>query len=266
MINPNTQAELRKKFNPEGSALRNIQLRMLDMLKYIDEVCQKNQIQYWLSSGTCLGAIRHGGFIPWDDDCDIELRRSDYKRLIKILKKESKNSQFKLQDMTTDSNYYLPFARLRDSKSHIKLEDSSTYKVNGCWIDIFPLERNRVGIMKICARIHNVLLNPNYNFHIHNKILERIFRFSFYKLLIPCVRGINKLTDERYLYHTYGICFYKKRFKEDFKHIKYVDFENIKLPVPENVDHYLKSLFGNYSELPSIEDQVAHNVQEVKFF
>lgn len=86
MIDFKTQEALRAKFNPDGSNLRKMQLRMLDMLKYIDKICREHNIKYWLSSGTCLGAVRHGGFIPWDDDCDIELLRKDYKKLIKIRK------------------------------------------------------------------------------------------------------------------------------------------------------------------------------------
>ena len=78
-------SELRKRFNPDGSLLRRQQLRMLELLEVIDVICRKHQIPYWLSSGTLIGAARHKGFIPWDDDLDIEMLRSDYLRLLKVL-------------------------------------------------------------------------------------------------------------------------------------------------------------------------------------
>ena len=68
MITDTLQNELRERYNPDGSILRKQQLRMLEMLQYIDFVCKKHNIRYWLCSGTLLGAVRHGGFIPWDDD------------------------------------------------------------------------------------------------------------------------------------------------------------------------------------------------------
>ena len=81
-------SELRKRFNPDGSLLRRQQLRMLELLEVIDVICRKHQIPYWLSSGTLIGAARHKGFIPWDDDLDIEMLRSDYLRLLKVLPQE----------------------------------------------------------------------------------------------------------------------------------------------------------------------------------
>lgn len=81
--------ELKNKYNPEGSTLRKAQLRMLDMVLYIDKICKENNLQYHIESGNLLGAVRHNGFIPWDDDFDIALYRRDYKKLIKILKKQN---------------------------------------------------------------------------------------------------------------------------------------------------------------------------------
>ena len=71
MLNQEEQIKLRNRFNPEGSLLRQHQLRMLDILIEIDKICQKHNINYWIDGGTLLGAVRHGGFIPWDDDIDI---------------------------------------------------------------------------------------------------------------------------------------------------------------------------------------------------
>ncbi|MCS2388708.1 LicD family protein [Bacteroides thetaiotaomicron] len=91
-----TNEELRAKYNPEGSDLRRAQLRMLDMLLYLDKVCKENEITYWLAAGTCLGAVRHGGFIPWDDDIDIFMMENEYKKLIDLIL-SNPHPQFKIQ-------------------------------------------------------------------------------------------------------------------------------------------------------------------------
>lgn len=82
MIDPKLQAELRAKFNPDGSKLRNYQLYLLQMLKDFDTICNELGVKYWLSSGTLIGAARHGGFIPWDDDIDVEMTKDDYGPLL----------------------------------------------------------------------------------------------------------------------------------------------------------------------------------------
>ena len=88
MIDRQTQQELRAKYNPDGSELRRLQLHMLDILVEFDRVCRKNNIDYWLEYGTLIGAARHGGFIPWDDDLDVTLLKKDRKKLIEALKKD----------------------------------------------------------------------------------------------------------------------------------------------------------------------------------
>ena len=82
------QRELETRFNPEGSDLRRMQHRMTEMLRVIDAICRRHGLRYWLCSGTLLGAVRHEGYIPWDDDLDIEMMRPDYDRLMEILPRE----------------------------------------------------------------------------------------------------------------------------------------------------------------------------------
>ena len=94
MIDESIQQKLRAKYNPDGSTLRRAQLRMLDILKFIDKVCRDNGLKYWLEGGTLLGAVRHGGFIPWDDDTDIAMTREDSMKLVKILRRHNPSDEF----------------------------------------------------------------------------------------------------------------------------------------------------------------------------
>ena len=101
MIDKKIQENLRMRFNPDNSVLRKHQLRMLDMLIYFDNFCRKHNLKYWLSSGTLIGAVRHQGFIPWDDDVDVEMLREDYLKMLELLKE---TDRFILQ--TKDNDEY----------------------------------------------------------------------------------------------------------------------------------------------------------------
>lgn len=140
-----TNQALRERFNPEGSQLRAVQMRMLGMLKQLDSLCREHNIKWWLSSGSCLGAMRHGGFIPWDDDLDIEMEYPDYKRLIRLLR-QGAIPGFALQDRKSDPEYMLTFPKWRDL--HSRIEEQSVqdrrWKFQGVYIDIFQCFRAEV--------------------------------------------------------------------------------------------------------------------------
>ena len=125
------------------TVLRQAQLVMLRMLKIIDYICRKHDISYWMCSGTLLGAVRHKGFIPWDDDLDICMIREDYERFVEIAVNEFPKDMM-LQTRETDPHYhYLPLpCKVRDKKSFILspgYEDEECEK--GLFIDIFPMDR-----------------------------------------------------------------------------------------------------------------------------
>ena len=113
MIDIIMSKELKYKYNPEGSILRKQQMVMLHILENVAKICDDNNIDYWLSSGTLLGAYRHGGFIPWDDDLDIMILRKDLKRFREVMIK-SLPADMVLQDHSTDSDYYHPYLKIRD--------------------------------------------------------------------------------------------------------------------------------------------------------
>ena len=120
--------------------LRQCQLRQLDILKEIDRICQKHQISYWLDGGTLLGAVRHGGFIPWDDDIDIAMWKPDLERFTAVAQTELPETLF-LQTPKTDPEVNSPIVKVRDLNS-LYVEDSEDFRANyqkGLYVDIFPM-------------------------------------------------------------------------------------------------------------------------------
>lgn len=248
--------DLRAIYNPDGSTLRIIQLRMLDILKCVDAICRKHGIKYWLSSGTLLGAVRHGGFIPWDDDLDIEMLRDDYIKLLKVLPFELPQ-QYVLQSYKNDCNYIYIFSKVRDLNSEI-VETCGVnrgFKYNGAFIDLFPLEPS----FNILAKISAVLFNRCcFNLVSTNKvILRKLGKLNLIFLLncvFPFFRIFSKLSNTRKIGHTFGVNFLKKRNLDDIFPLKELLFENHPFYVPNNYDSYLKNLYGDYMKIPELKD------------
>lgn len=262
MIDPETQQTLRQRFNPDGSQLRLLQLRLLDMLKYIDKVCRENNIHYWISSGTALGAVRHGGFIPWDDDADIELLKPDYKKLIKVLK-ANPDKRYVLQDHSTDIEYSGVVGKLRDTQSTV-LEytpGEEYYTHKGVFIDLFCIEPSNSPKLNRISHIIQVLGlyyvgRIRYRFIRHS--LMRFNRMWICGLLFPALSLIGRIGNKERLRHVIGSGFPAPRRYSEVCQSIYVDFEDTKLPVPYKVHEYLTRMFGDYNKLPEIDKIRTH--------
>lgn len=263
MIDSVEQEKLRARFNPDGSLLRRHQLRMLEMLKYIDAVCRKHDIKYWLCSGTLLGAVRHGGFIPWDDDVDIEMLKEDYKKFVKVMKKEPQ-TDYVLQTHETDSGYFYPFAKLRDLHSYIKENHESDlyYKYKGCYIDIFIMEPSSSFIVhKLSTMIQaGFIIRPNLL--VKNRYFRKIYfpiaLFLVNNFLFAILSGISKIAAHGQLRHSLGTKFFKARNVADIFPLTTVRFEDSMFFVPQNTDAYLRKIYGDYMTLPDLEKIKIH--------
>lgn len=149
-------------YNPEGSLLRNDQIRLLNMLKVVADICKKHNVPWWLSSGTLLGAARHKGFIPWDDDMDIVMLRKDYQRLEKILIKSLEGTPYVLHCMKTDVDYVNTFGkfRLREGRITGRSGRYNYYKWKGIGLDIFSIEKtNRISAFVADKIYHRLQAN-----------------------------------------------------------------------------------------------------------
>ena len=250
MIDANTQAQLRAQYNPEGSLLRQHQLRMLEMLKYFDELCRKHGISYWLSSGNCIGVARHGGFIPWDDDIDVEMLREDYLKLEKVFKE---TDDYVLQTWKNDPGYFAPYAKMRDKHSYIEeYGQDNLYKYRGVYIDVFQLERAPRFICKVyhwfTCRVMVPLCRSN---KVGYKNIFKIVKALYFLSIFIC-RLLFSWLPKNKLRHTYGAGWIDNtRDLNQLFPLQRDVFDGVEVNVPNNLDSYLTKIYGNYMTLPS---------------
>lgn len=253
MIDRKTQSELRSKYNPEGSDLRNAQLRMLEILKYIDRVCRDNNLTYWLSSGTLLGAVRHQGFIPWDDDLDIEMPIKDYRRFKNILKKE--HGQFVLQDHESDRNYYYAYPKVRDTHSLCINEmevDDKYFNYKGLWVDIFVLEENPRWLQILSWYLYSYgrrIITCNHSRFLH--IIADIRHYICIYIIFPLIRIIAMFCRPSYFTKILGSEYPSIRRKEYMKESIELKFEDGYFFVPKGYEGVLNDMYSfDYRQLP----------------
>lgn len=262
MIDSAENNKLRERFNPEGSLLRQHQLRMLEMLKYIDQICKKHNIKYWLCSGTLIGAVRHGGFIPWDDDVDIEMLREDYKKFVKVMADEPQ-IDYVLQTHETDKGYFYPYAKLRDL--HSKLDEKNpfdSFKFQGVYIDIFIMEHSSSLLLsRISAFIHGKMMS----IFIKQNTFSELSFFLVHNFLFSIFRYFAKLTSRKELRHTFGTYFFKPRYLKDIFPLTILNFEGSDFYVPKNYHAYLSKIYGDYNMLPNL-DGIKKHVLKLELF
>jgi len=239
------------------SSLKKAQMIMLDILTEVDIICQKHNIKYWLDSGTLLGAVRHKGFIPWDDDLDISMLLEDYEKFCKIAPNELKDGLF-LQTKKTDPSFPYDIAKIRSDKGIIieKHEANKKVKYNqGIFIDIIPVIKisNSILINFYYKIIFFLIKILSYKYLNNEKIRERIITYidRFNNSNGTKIIRSGKFPSSL-LYVDINILFPLKK----------IEFCDKTFYAPNNVDLYLKCLYGNdYMQLPAKEQQKAHALE-----
>jgi lipopolysaccharide cholinephosphotransferase len=258
---------LKRKYAPEGSALRDLQMKMLQEVLCLDRICKENHLTYFLTGGSALGAIRHHGFIPWDDDMDIALPKKDYLKLIGILHKLD-SEQYVLHDRFSDFNYVNGFPKFREKEGDLLgslPERGKLYKYKGVGVDIFCIDNNSFIRSFVCAKLRVALLHYTYLIK-NDKLREAVTKFQWlvYQCLIPLTWPLNVFRKKGEMHYGLGQSFAKHyMWESEVFPVAEVDFEMAKLPVPHDGDAFLTNIYGNWRQVPE-EEEIMKNIHNVK--
>ncbi len=261
--------------------IQEVQQASLTILKKIDVICRKENIKYYVAYGTLIGAIRHQGFIPWDDDLDIQMPRADYNRFICYFDNHAEEL-FPFTALYDSLSRRLPFLITRISDMTYKMVGEFGQGVNqlGAFVDVYPLDglgcnldeaERKLIFMRKTSLNYLRCSNPAYN-RIGTpgkKILKRLYSIT---------RGSSQLQENKFRKAIQSCDFEKSDYvsscvwdwdlksinrKDDYGDVQYVKFEDILVPVPNNFDIILRKQYGNYMQLPTREERTAHHCYQL---
>lgn len=258
-------------------SLEKIKKAEVGILLEIVSFCQNHQLQVCLSGGTLLGAIRHHGFIPWDDDIDVCMPRNDYEKFIRLFQSEHK--YIKVQSLL-DPDFSAPFAKVVDLRTLVKSEFNCCDINQHLWVDVFPVD----GLPENIEEVKRIYEKCNYYRKIYllteatlGKGKTKIRKYLKY-ILKPlanlygkkrCCEKIEAVAqsypydDYEYVgaitWGLYGVG--ERMLKSEFEKQVMVEFEGYQFPTFSCWDSYLKGLYGDYMQLPPVEKRRTHDME-----
>lgn len=263
----------------EGETLRALQMIELEMLLEVDRICRKCGIHYNIIAGTMLGAVRHGGFIPWDDDADVAMLRPEYERFREVCRTELDSSRFCFQDHNETDGYRWGYGKLRrKNTAFVREHQEHMPYFQGIFIDVFPLDAvpdsywGRTFINLECfivrkflwARVGKTADRSRWKkwlYQMMDRVPEQKIKQWLNKIISRAgnrnsewVRILMFPTPNR----EYG---YKKRW---YAGADPIQFEKFTFPGVAFGDEYLRFKFGNYHEFPPESERKTHPVSELK--
>ena len=248
--------------------LREAQLKMLGILEEIDKLCRAHNISYWIEGGTLLGALRHGGFIPWDDDVDISMLRSDYDRFIEVAAKELPPHLF-LQTRKTDPSFHHRECKVRDLNSFIADggDDTGADYQKGLFVDVFPYDeapsklRRQMGNVAHGITIATIVLDGLHHYSWH--AVGQLLYFGIKRPLLKAAWRLGCLLWANGDYVAIDPHFSWSRAihkKTNLFPLGEVEFEGRQFSAPAKPDEYLTTLYGDWHQIPPKEKQQIHSM------
>lgn len=249
--------------------IRDIHAKMLDIMIEIDRICQKHHIRYLLDGGTMLGAVRHKGFIPWDDDADVMMPRDDYERFLRIAADEMR-APYVFQCIENTKEYPYNFGKVFDtSTKYVERFTAPLAISHGVYVDVFPMDYvDEKDYLKHAKMIAHYTMLRYYKLgiaHGPKSIVGKLLPLSL----------INRGAQRHMKYHPQKsplvckMCHHGKNKPpipvELFDKTTALPYEHTALRVPEAYDAFLRGRYGDYMRLPPEEAQApCHHVEEVR--
>jgi lipopolysaccharide cholinephosphotransferase len=230
-------------------------MELLKMLRVVADICDANGIEWWLSSGTLLGAARHKGFIPWDDDLDIVLLKKDCKRLERILENLD-SEEYVYHSIRTDVDYVNTFGKFRKREGRVSSANRryDYYKWRGIGFDIFAIEKTNYFAARIATVVYNNLqhITSYIRWGWVRKPMIRLVQGYCFGILNPILRLVGLINPRGEYHYSLGIGWAKSTFfLDDTFPLSTTEFEGVEMPVPKNMDAYLSRIYGNWREIPN---------------
>lgn len=244
-------------------------------MKYVKKICDDNKLRYFICSGTLIGAVRHKGFIPWDDDIDMALPRNDYMELVNILKD---GQRYRILTFHNNEDYYYPYAKIVDTNTVLTERGKRPIKGLGVCIDVFPIDGLPRGNLKIWYHMNKLTicrLMLYLSLQRYPKQLGNVTRYIIKCILWPFskavgwkrwIRCVDRLGTKYDYNHGDKVgCivggYFNKEIvsKKVFEKAIVMEFEGETFPAPVGYDEYLTSKYGNYMEFPPEKERVPHH-------
>ncbi len=251
----------------QGVTVRQLQMKLLEIFLYFKKICEENNLTYWCGGGTMLGAVRHKGFIPWDDDMDVFMPRKDYEILYEKWGQVADTNHYMLVRSDEKHNYHHTAMNLVDIQStYINRHNENEDIYHGCYIDIIPFDgcpNSRIGR---AMQVYHSIMYSVFNCQRLPDNQGKLLRYPVMLLL-----GLIRSPGRRYRIWKYH---QDKMTKYDFYTSKYVketissfkglfrlydrgvfdttdaEFEGIKIKIPAGYDYYMKQIYGDYMAMP----------------
>ncbi len=269
--------ETQKETNP--SSTKDLQAKMLEILLFFDRFCRENQLKYYLCGGGLIGAIRHHGFIPWDDDIDLFMPREDYERLALIWPDKVDPSKYRYCRTDRDHVYHDAGASIRDvNTTEINRHSVNEDICHGIALEIMPIDGCPKSKISRAIQLFNAFVFSLFNAQRlpDNKgsFIRSIAGFAYKLITSPEQRyRIWKTAEKRMSKYAWKDCeevteligaikgMLLRHPKADFENVVYKDFEGYQIPVMAGYERYLRLIWGDYMQLPPKEKRVAkHDV------
>ncbi len=244
------------------SNLKKAQNRLLEMGIEISKILDKHNIPYMLAYGTLLGAVRHKGFIPWDDDFDFFLFDDSYDSAIEFLRNEL-SSEFFLEDSKSEPLYFHAWAHIKDKYTEaysVLFPQDNSYKHHGLSIDLY-----RIKLMQE-NKAYEYLIEENRKY-LNNRLKNGLISKSEYDVRLEKAKVINSNIDNnsnKLAYILLNPYYCKKIYVDDIFPLKSLEFENFCFKVPNNYEKILSDIYGEFMNLPP-EDKRHSHYDEVVF-